>query len=302
MTTTVQGIQFVKKGASIGSGNLRDLLLDSRFKMFKFHSDDIRTLTITNGQSTALATFPHGLGYVPAFLTYMGDNTHIYQVPYRKIWGPPIEGGASDDHYFSYADATNIYIGYKSNRLAGLQTYYASDYWSTWFDSSGYFTVGRDASNNAHDGAFRFTDIILSGSDTIIRAKIQIGTDYKEGSTSNVIKFKTLGIDEDNTGNFGSYPMSRNKTDAYSSNERTVPYNYGDNVEVDVVSQINEIKARGGWASGNALGFIINENSGATDAEMGSYPDGYGTKLELIKSGTSDIDFRVIVFKDKLHV
>ncbi len=300
MTTTVQGIQFVKKGASIGSNNLRDLILDSRFKMFKFHSDDIRTLIITNGQTTALATFPHGLGYVPAFLAYMGDSSHIYQVPYRKVWGPPIEGGASDDHYFAYADATNIYIGYKSNRLAGLQTYYASDYWSTWFDSSGYFTVGRDSGNNPHEGAFRFKGINLLGSDTLIRAKIKMGTDYKEGSTSNVIKFKTYGIDEDNTPSFNN-PMGRSKTDAYSSNERTVPINYGDDVEVDVVDAVNEIKARGGWSTGNALGFIINENSGAVDAEFGSYYSGYGTQLELIKSGTSEIDFRVIVFKDKLH-
>jgi hypothetical protein len=297
---TIQGIQFVKKGASIGTSNLRELLLDSRFKMFKFHSDDIRTLTITNGETTALASFPHNLGYVPAFLAYMGDMAGITQMPFRRIWGPPTPGGVTDDHWFAYADATNIYIGWKGNYLAGLQTYYASDYWSTWFGSSGYFTVGRDSGNNPHDGAFRFTDIILNGSDTLIRAKIQIGTDYKEGSTSSVIKFRTWGIDEDNTGSFNN-PMGRSKTDAYSSNERTVPYNYGDTVEVDVVSQINEIKARGGWASGNALGFIINENNGATNAEMGSFYAGYGTKLELIKAGDFSYDFRVIVFKDKLH-
>lgn len=298
--TTVQGIQFVKKGALIGTNNLRDLILDSRFKMFKFHSDDIRTLTITNGQTTALATFPHGLGYVPAFLAYCGNEIGISQMPYRKIWGPPTPGGMSDDHLFAYADATNIYIGWKGNKMAGLIDYYASDYWSTWFNGTDYFTVGRDIDNNPHDGAFRFSDINLTNSDTILYAKIQIGTDYKTGSTSNVIKFKTYGIDEDNTQSFND-PMSRPKTDAYSSNERTVPTNYGDSVEVDVVNQINEIKSRGGWASGNALGFIINENNGTTDAEMGSYISGYGTKLEIIKQGSYDVDFRVIVFKDKIH-
>jgi hypothetical protein len=298
MTTTVQGIQFVKKGASVGSNNLRDLILDSRFKMFKFHSDNIRTLTITNGQTTALATFPHGLGYVPAFLAYMGDASGIVQMPFRKVWGMPTP---TDDHWFAYADATNIYIGWKGNYMAGLEQYYASDYWSTWFDSTGYFTVGRDAGNNSHDGAFRFTDIVLNGSDTLIRAKLQIGTDYILGSPSDFIKFKTYGIDEDNTPNFNN-PMGRPKTDAYSSTTRSVPYNYGDNVEVEVINAVNEIKARGGWATGHALGFIINEDSGAVNAEMGSWAGGYGAKLELIKSGTSSVNFRVIVFKDKLHV
>ena len=298
---TVQGIQFVKTGKSVGSNNLRDLILDSRFKMFKFHSDDIRTLTVTNGQTTALATFPHGLGYVPAFLAFMGDASGITQMPFRKIWGPPNLDLMTDDHWFAYADATNIYIGWKGNYMAGLEQYYASDYWSTWFDSNGYFTVGRDSGNNPHDGAFRFTDIVLNGADTLIRAKLQIGVDYKAGLTSKFVKFRTWGMDEDNTQSFNN-PMGRPKTDAYSSTTRSVPYNYGDNVEVEVIDSINEIKARGGWATGHALGFIINENSGDADAEFGSWEGGYGAKLELIKVGTSSVNFRVIVFKDKLHV
>lgn len=301
MTTTVTGIRFMKSGKPYSSTNLRDILLDSRFKMFKFHSDDIRTLTITNGEMTGLATFPHNLGYVPAFLAYMGDMSGITQMPFRRIWGPPTLDGMTDDHYFTYADATNIYIGWKGNYYSGLQSFDASDYWSTWFNSTNYFTVGRDSGNNPHDGAFRFTGVTINSGDSIVRAKLQIGTDYKLGSPDDFIKFRTYGIDEDNTQSFNN-PMGRQKTDAYSSTTRSVPYNYGDNVEVDVVSQMNEIKARGGWSSGNAMGFIINEDSGDVNAEMGCWNGGYGARLDLIKAGTRSVDFRVIVFKDKLHV
>lgn len=297
MTTREPFIKILKPGADPNSTDIRDYRFHSNFSMLKYHMDHSLNMILPNNSLEYVTSFAHGLGYVPEFMAYMGDDNGINELPYRKTISYP--SFYMDDHFVAYADTTNIYIKWKGSNRSGMQEYYASDYWSTWFGMAGYFTVGRDASNNAHDGAFRFTNINLAGGDTLLYAKMQIGTDYKSGSTSNTIKFKTYGIDEDNTEIFNN-PMSRSKTDAYSSNSRTVPFNYGDTVEVDVLSQINEIKARGGWVNGNALGFIFNENSGDTDAEMGSFYGGYGTTLQLIKSGSSTIPFRVIVFKDKI--
>ena len=294
-------VKILKQGAEPDSADIRDYRFHSKFSMLKYHMDKSLNMILPNNLLEYETHFAHGLTYVPEFIAYMGSDSDIFQLPYRKtLYLPPVDPYLTyDNHFYAYADDTNIYIKWKGNHLSGLQIYNATDYWSTWFDMADYFTVGRDAGNNAHEGAFRFDEIDIDSSDTILRAKIQIGTDYKLGSTSDFIKFKTYGIDEDDTISFNN-PMSRPKTTAYSSTTRSVPYNYGDDVEVDVLSAINEIKSRGGWANGNAMGFIVNEDNGDVEAEMGCWDGGYGATLEIVKSGSSTIPFRVIVFKDKI--
>lgn len=288
------GIKISRSTTDITSTDFRDLLMHSDFSMFKFHSDDTYPMVISPTDTTKTITIPHGLGYVPMFMSYFGGSEGTFLLPLRVA----SFSCSLDRHIFSYADSTNIYITLKNNDIPfGAEDYYASDYWNTQYNDNLDFSVGRIA-NNQFDGAFRFTSINLLGSDTLYSAKIYIGTDDKGGSGD--IKFRTWGIDEDNTGSFSSGPMSRTKTTAETSTTRSVPTNIGDTVEVDVVNQVNEIKSRGGWLTNNSLGFIMNENSGASDAWLRSGPYGYGTYLRIIKNGNTTFNFRVIVFKDKI--
>lgn len=286
------GWKVMKQGASTSSTDLRDLLANSSFNMFKYHLDTTSSMTINAGDTTKTITIPHGLSYVPAFLTYQGDSDYVKLLPNRKT--PAFTG--IDEHWYSYADSTNIYIVWKSIKPYNQFDIYASDYWNTYDNNEDHFSVGR-ISNNPFEGALRFQNINVSSLETLISAKVNILTDVRNGTGS--IKFKTYGIDEDNTNSFNN-PMGRSKTDAFSTNDRTVPTNLGDSVEVDVINQMNEIKSRGGWSSGNAMGFIINENSGSPDAWFRSDPYGYGSYLRFIKSGSINYSFRVIVFKDKI--
>ena len=283
------GIKGSKPGKNVSTSELKDLLLHSSFSMFKYHMDTIQTMTINAGETSKSISFAHNLGYVPAFIGYMENNGLILPLPNRRV--PAFTG--QDENYYMYADSSNIYICWKSALPYNQTEYAASDYWNTRYGDNLEFSVGR-SSNNPFSGALRFTGISLSGSDGIYSAKILAYVTYKSGSGD--IKFKTYGINEDNTSSFND-PMGRPKTTAYSSNTRTVPTNNGDIVEIDVKNAMLEIADRSGWSSGNAMGFIVEEDSGASDAYFGSYSD---TILRIIKDTSVTLSFRVVVFKDKI--
>lgn len=282
-------IRITKPGYDVTTTDLRGVLLDSEYSMFKYHMDQSKSMTINAGDTEKTVSFAHGLDHVPAYIAYLDFGDTITPLPRRDVY---ISG--LDRAWFSYADDTNIYLKWRSKIPYNQSNIYASDYWNTYDDDEDHFSVGR-ISNNPFDGAFRFTNVAITGADTLVSAYIQSYVTMKDGS--GFIKFKTYGIDEDNTGSF-SNPMGRTKTTAYSSTTRSVPTNNGDYVEIDVKNAMLEIADRGGWSTGNAMGFIINENTGDEDAWFRSDSNTY---LSYIKSGSVTYNFRVIVFKDKIE-
>jgi hypothetical protein len=203
----------------------------------------------------------------------------------------------------AYSDNTNVVFkvdfdpsgyGYAYNQFYK----FATDFWSTWYDDNTWFTVGRYGSSGK-DGAIRFESVPLTASEGLDLAKIEIYTNGKLGDTSKHIRWHTYGIKETNTGSFNN-PMGRTKTTAYSNNDRTVPLNYGDFVEIDVLNQVNEIRGMSGWAKDNAMGFLMNEDGSDNDALFGDAIDYTNTYLKIIKSGTIRLYFKAVVLTEKI--
>lgn len=285
------GIKVSRPGTSAITDDLRDLVLHSNYSMFKYHSDTSPTMTINAGDTTKTISFAHGLGYVPAFISYMKSDTEIMMLPNRRTY----YFAGSDEHIFSYADATNIYITWKSDTPYNQQIIYASDVWNTYSNDNSYLEIGREGSTG-YNGAIRFMGVNVSSGDTISYAKIQLVTFWKTGSEPSYFRWVNYGIDEDNTSSFND-PMGRTRTSATSTQTRTVPVNTGDTVEIDAVNMMNEIKSRGGWSSGNAMGFLMFEQDSNNDAAIAAGTNSY---LQFTKSGSMTMNFRVIVFKDKI--
>ena len=130
------------------------------------------------------------------------------------------------------------------------------------FDESYYYIqIGLDDGNNCN-GAIRFAGIPINQGVSVYSAILNFYIDTR-GSGSGDMKIKTYGIDEDNTAPFTSYPMGRPKTDAFTSQNVSVPP-AGERFGINVKDQVNEILARGGWQNGNAIGFLIY-NDGSPD-------------------------------------
>jgi hypothetical protein len=203
----------------------------------------------------------------------------------------------------AYSDNTNVVFKIDFDPSSYGYAYnvfyrFATDYWSTWYDSNEAFTVGRYGSSGK-DGAMRFENIPLTGGEGLSSANLYIYTANKIGSPPNIIRFVTTGIDEDNTTSFNN-PMGRSKTDANTITNRTVPYNIGDTIEVNVLNQINEIRARGGWSSGNAMGFLMNEQDSSNDSLVGDFMPYANSYLRLTKSGTIRLYFKAVVLTEKI--
>jgi hypothetical protein len=259
---------------------------------------------INAGESRKTLTIPHGLGFTPWIFPYFKNNTTGKEMLLPiYVFNNALEIGEGTWPMISaYSDNTNVVFKIDFDPSSYGYAYnvfyrFATDLWSTWYDDSSWFTVGRYGSSGK-DGAMRFENIPLTGSEGLSQAKLNIYTAAKMGSEPNYIRFLTYGIDEDNTSSFNN-PMGRPKTDAYVINQRTVPINIGDTVEVDVLNQINEIRSRGGWASGNAMGFIMNEQDSNNDCMVGDTQPS-NSYLRLTKSGTIRLYFKAVVLTEKI--
>lgn len=139
-------------------------------------------------------------------------------------------------------------------------------------------------------GGLRFVNVNIAQGTSVYQAILYIRIDDVEVDNDANIKFKIYGIDEDNTANFGSNPFGRTKTSAYISKEWGSPtdQSWGG---CDVTSIVNEILGRGGWSSGNAMGFLIEDNGTAHDQNR-LVVDQYGSGLDsylMIKQ--TNVDF-----------
>jgi len=108
--------------------------------------------------------------------------------------------------------------------------------------------------------ALRFNNITIDSGSTISSASITVYSrnNWIEPNIYN----KVYGIDEDDTANFSSDPTGRSKTTAAvdwdmddTPGNENVPV-----VSPDIGSTIQEIINRGGWSSGNDMGFLIKDD------------------------------------------
>ncbi len=178
-----------------------------------------------------------------------GDGKNIVS----KIFVRNSTGGTIDKNLVSDDDE-----GYWDNTI------------STWKDGSIDIRMGNDSSFVSTDMSLRFTGISIPQGETINSASISI-----TAAAGGPAQVDTIihAYDEDNTANFASDPRGRNRTTAGEAWElHGVNFNE-EYTSPDISSVIQEIVDRGGWSSGNAIGFVFEDDSdiGAQQHNFYSY-------------------------------
>ena len=137
--------------------------------------------------------------------------------------------------------------------------------------------------------AFRFDNLSIPNGVTVTSAFITVST--SSSYSSNASYLKIYGIDEDDTTTFSSDPTGRDKTTAnvdWDLPSGTDGFDK-DYVTSDVSSIVEEIVNRGGWISGNALGFFFEDDGSSFDQSWKSFEtdDSYCARLEVNYTGAS---------------
>lgn len=149
------------------------------------------------------------------------------------------------------------------------------NYLDTWDSSAG--GNGSIKAGDGADSAVRYRNITIAQGTSIYSAVFKFIVDAK-GAGSGTARTLVYGINEDNTADFGGDPLGRPKTSASTTYNITPPA-IGERVDCTVTSQVQAIINRAGWVSGNALGFIINNNSSDANVwikdNFGAVPDTY---------------------------
>ena len=118
----------------------------------------------------------------------------------------------------------------------------------------GYCGVGKGNSGYEWEGAVRFVDVTIPQGKTIISATLKLK--ITEKGTNN-LKLRITGIDENNVSDFNDDPFVKTQTSASDTFDTSIG-------SIDVTDQVQEIVNRGGWASGNAMGFHLWNNGSDT--------------------------------------
>jgi nitrogen fixation protein len=128
--------------------------------------------------------------------------------------------------------------------------------------------AGTTTTNYGH--GWRFTNVTLTDGDTPQAAHLSL---MKSGGHWNGVDWRLAAIAEDNTATFssGSPPGSRAITTVVAENQNQnkadgTRYDYPSTaaLQADFADSIWEVFARGGWASGNALGIVCNSDQDAS--------------------------------------
>lgn len=131
----------------------------------------------------------------------------------------------------------------------------------SYLDSSGFNLRGSCIVGNwtgaSTNGALRFINLVIPQGSSISSAYLLYK--YSGVGGSGTWKFIAYGIDEDNTADFSSYPFGRTRTSALNTYNEGQPTSGGTKT-MDVKSILEEIVGRGGWSSGNAVGFIFDND------------------------------------------
>lgn len=132
--------------------------------------------------------------------------------------------------------------------------------WTT----GGDLTVGK-TNGSSFTAGIRPVSVTIPQGATINSAKITLNPIQNDADTPDVT---IKGIDEDNTASFSSDPTGRDTTTATVN--WTIPSTTED-VPIDspsIVTIVQEIVDRVGWTSGNAMGFLIDDNGSASNEQV----------------------------------
>ncbi|MCK9371514.1 hypothetical protein M0R04_16490, partial [Candidatus Dojkabacteria bacterium] len=135
------------------------------------------------------------------------------------------------------------------------------DCWNTKWSDNLMYLVGNYG--GASTGAFHFSSIGIAKNTTVFSALLNIYVAAK-GPGSGNLEIKTYGFDVDNLDFFTSNPTGQEKTTAVTTQSVSVP-SAGNYFATNVKDQVNEILSRAGWSSGNALGFVVDDNGSNSD-------------------------------------
>ena len=285
------GIKVAKSGQSVTAMDLKNLDLSSSNFFLKFHSQTDTNVTFNAGDTEKSATVSHSLGYVPAFLAYFQYGSYYYLVP-----SIPFAVGF-DPWTYAYATTTGVTVGVKKSTPHG-QVYqgYVNDGYTN-IGTNDIIEAGDFSGYGGLDCGYRFTGVTVAQAATIYSATVDFRIDGR-GLSGTDVKIKTWGIDEDNVGGFGS-DLGKTKTTAYET--QNVASGSGSYFGINVKDEVQEIVNRGGWSSGNAMGFYTFNDSSPSGAYIADLlGSAYDTFLTVLVTGSETWNFRVIIFKDKI--
>jgi hypothetical protein len=308
--TNNYGIKVSRPGFDVKTAAPNELSFSSEYKTLKVHTSGSGAIT----DSTRLITIPHNLGYVPLFMVHSTMNAGFggnlfssgdYVLTPAGLGGILTNPSAGiNDDLFAYADTTNLYIKAQSNfgKLINDEGSQTDGQFMAWESSiSGYFSGLWAVGNNGGEtwkGAYRFENLLLNQATTIYSAKLNLYVSARDGS-SNIL-LRVFGIDEDDTVAFDTNgaATARPKTTAFTDNTSNISAGSGFNI--DVTSSVQEVINRSGWASGNHLGFIIDDNgtSATNDYTNNSHPE--NVSLEIIINSTI-ANYKYTIFKNQLE-
>lgn len=280
-------MKIAKAGKDVSSMDIKNLLFHSDYAFLKFHSEHSTSVTFNAGDTEKSVTIAHSLGYVPAFVAYVEYDGQTYIVP-------SIPYGIDFQQFpYAYATSSGITVGFKmESPYNQIIVYKDQIYYEFFYDGVG-LVVGNPGSGGKST-AYRFPGVAVARNESLVSANLEI-THVFSGSTDGDTKYKIWGIDEDNV---GDVDLGKAKTDAFDARNQSKVggwWNFG----TDVLDQVNEIIARGGWNSGNNMGFILNDDASDGGKYIGADND-TSAKLTLVKPGTKTINFKIIIFKDKI--
>jgi len=276
------GIKVTKATKDISSTDIRDFILHSEYPMFKIHEVSSGSITINAGESSGTTTINHSLGYVPAFLVY--ENNSLFP-----------------SNIDCYATNTGITITNRLNEPYNQTTYDYNDwlyYYAGGLPDAGIITGNLFGSN--YDSFVRFVGININQGQIITSANFEF-TNVRT-TTGSDIKFRTYGIDEDNTADYGGDPSGRPLTSTYNQKTQSPNSNYF-NFSDNWTNQFQEIVDRPGWSNGNAMGFKFQQD-GTTDNHIMYFDKGssnYNLTLKVTLPGSLTTNYKIVIFKDKIH-
>lgn len=301
------GIKVSRPGFDVKTATPAQLAFSSKYQTLKVHSQHSGEIKDSTGRTITIA---HGLGYKPMFVVH--GEVYPSDLPDTFFLAPYTEGGvyplwASQTHLYAYADNTNIYIkasddfGWEGTSTGGLAedlSYEYSAYGGS-CQNEGVYVGYDDGGRLNFKGGIRFDPVYRAKSASVYRARMgfYIGGRY----TSNTIYTNVYGIDEDDTSPFGC-ATSRSKTSASYSPSVDGSLQDGDTWATDVTNCFNEIINRSGWSSGNAMGFLI-ENNGTTGTDNYIF-DFYGSDLHTLKWLSTDhlLDYKCTIYKNRIDI
>jgi hypothetical protein len=261
-----------------------EALTEAEIKEYIFHSDYNTFKILAEGSLSAQAitanpttlSVAHGKSYTPAVMAFIKYPDGYVTLP----------GGVSRADFSRRweveVDGTNIYFvvykgGGTSPYVQNVPTGVEDATLNT--DTDGYFknaddvVIGKTASSTHYSGCFRFTNVGIPKGATITDASILVhenGNNGSYGDTTPTVKAVVSCVDEDNTASFTNSPFGRTKTTAHV--HWVHDFNNTDGEEHTIsglASLVQEVIDRAGWVSGNAIGFIA-DNDGSSTSNCGS--------------------------------